>query len=79
MVAQGLGGGCGYGRENGVRALELSLLADSLRALLREGGFLAGPERHAVKDLVAPLRRSRLSGKEARLWIAALKKVGRGR
>ncbi|HZZ85027.1 MAG TPA: TrmH family RNA methyltransferase [Anaeromyxobacteraceae bacterium] len=58
---------------------EQVLLADSLRALLRAGGFLAGPERHAVKDLVAPLRRARLSAKEARLWIAALKKLGRAR
>ncbi len=58
---------------------EQTLLADALRELLRAGGFLAGPERHAVKDLVAPLRRARLSGKEARLWIAALRKVGRGR
>ncbi|BDG08743.1 RNA methyltransferase [Anaeromyxobacter paludicola] len=56
---------------------ELERLTASLRDLLRDGGFLAGPERHAVKDLVAPLRRARLSGKEARLWIAALKKVGR--
>ena len=42
---------------------------------LRESGFLRGPERHAVRDLHATLRRARLSPREARLWIAALKGI----
>jgi tRNA/rRNA methyltransferase len=52
---------------------ELEVLQAALRAALRAGGFLRGPERHAVKDLFATLRRSRISRREAQLWIAALK------
>ena len=52
---------------------ELEVLEEALRAALRESGFLRGPERHAVRDLLATLRRSKLSRAEARLWIAALK------
>jgi tRNA/rRNA methyltransferase len=58
---------------------ELSAVEEALRAALRGAGFLAGPERHAVRDLAAALRRSRLSRREARLWLAALKTLGRGR
>jgi tRNA/rRNA methyltransferase len=56
---------------------ELQELEAALRALLRDGGFLRGPERHAPRDLAATLRRARLSRDEARLWIAALRCVGR--
>jgi tRNA/rRNA methyltransferase len=63
------------------RATDAELLAveEALRRALRQGGFLAGPERHAVRDLAATLRRARLSGREARLWNAALRRLGRGR
>ena len=58
---------------------ELSAVEDALRLALRGAGFLAGPERHAVRDLAAALRRARLSRREARLWLAALRTLGRGR
>lgn len=54
---------------------ELALVEDRLRGVLRGGGFLAGPERHAVRDLAGTLRRARLSRREARLWIAALSRI----
>lgn len=56
---------------------ELARVEEALRALLRAGGFLAGPERHAVRDLTDTLRRARLSRREARLWLAALRRLGR--
>jgi TrmH family RNA methyltransferase len=56
---------------------ELLRVEDALRRALSAGGFLRGPERHAVRDLVRPLRRARLSRREARLWIAALRRVSR--
>ena len=56
---------------------ELERVEEALRSALRVGGFLAGPERHAVRDLAATLRRARLSRREARLWLAALRRVGR--
>jgi tRNA/rRNA methyltransferase len=56
---------------------ELARVEDALRLALRGAGFLAGPERHAVRDLVAALRRARLSRREARLWLAALRTLGR--
>jgi tRNA/rRNA methyltransferase len=56
---------------------ELSRVEEALRAALRGGGFLAGPERHAVRDLLAVLRRARLTRREARLWLAALRTLGR--
>ncbi|ABC82757.1 RNA methyltransferase [Anaeromyxobacter dehalogenans] len=65
--------------EAGATDAELSAVEEALRAALRGGGFLAGPERHAVRDLAAALRRSRLSRREARLWLAALRTLGRGR
>ena len=58
---------------------ELAAVEDALRAALRGARFLAGPERHAVRDLAAALRRARLSRREARLWLAALRTLGRGR
>jgi len=56
---------------------ELEVLEEALREALREGGFLRGPERHAVRDLLDTLRRARLSPREARLWIAAIKGLAR--
>jgi TrmH family RNA methyltransferase len=47
----------------------------ALRDALRAGGFLAGPERHAVRDLGDVLRRGRPSSREARLWETALRAV----
>lgn len=63
----------------GATDAELERVEDALRDALRTSGFLAGPERHAVRDLAAALRRARLSRREARLWLAALKTVGRRR
>jgi tRNA/rRNA methyltransferase len=56
---------------------ELALVEERLRGALRAGRFLAGPERHAVRDLADTLRRARLSHREAQLWIAALSRVSR--
>ncbi|BDG05388.1 RNA methyltransferase [Anaeromyxobacter oryzae] len=62
----------------GATDAELERVEDALREALRTAGFLAGPERHAVRDLAAALRRARLSRREARLWLAALRTLGRG-
>ncbi|NOJ80741.1 RNA methyltransferase [Myxococcus xanthus] len=53
---------------------ELAQVESTLESVLTTGGFLvdARPGRTAVRDLFAPLRRSRLTRKEARLWLAAL-------
>ena len=56
---------------------ELLRVESALRDALAAGGFLRGPERHAVRDLSRTLRRSHLSRKESRLWIAALSRVAR--
>jgi len=56
---------------------ELRGVEEALRTALRRGGFLAGPERHAVRDLAATLRRARLSRREVRLWTAALRRLAR--
>jgi tRNA/rRNA methyltransferase len=61
----------------GATDAELGRVEDALRAALRARGFLAGPERHAVRDLAAALRRARLTRREARLWLAALRTLGR--
>jgi tRNA/rRNA methyltransferase len=61
----------------GATDAELNAVEDVLRSALREAGFLAGPERHAVRDLAATLRRARLTRREARLWMAALRTVAR--
>jgi len=61
----------------GATDAELARVEEALRSALRAAGFLAGPERHAVRDLLASLRRARLSRREARLWLAALKTLGR--
>jgi tRNA/rRNA methyltransferase len=54
---------------------ELARIEEALRATLRDGGFLRGPERHAVRDLMDVLRRARLRRREARLWEAALRSL----
>ena len=53
----------------GATDAELAAIEDGLRAA----------ERHAVRDLAAALRRARLSRREARLWLAAMRTLGRGR
>jgi tRNA/rRNA methyltransferase len=58
---------------------QLQAVEGALREALRAGGFLAGPERHAVRDLAGVLRRGRPSPREARLWETALRSVGRRR
>jgi tRNA/rRNA methyltransferase len=63
----------------GATDAELAGVEAALRAALRASGFLAGPERHAVRDLVAALRRARLTKREARLWAAALRTITRSR
>jgi tRNA/rRNA methyltransferase len=62
---------------SGATGAELARLEEALRTALRDAGFLAGPERHAVRDLHATLRRARLSVREARLWMSALRTLGR--
>lgn len=64
-------------RAGGATDEELSRIEDALRTALRRARFLAGPERHAVRDLHATLRRARLSEREARLWLAALSTLAR--
>ncbi len=73
------GGGPPARRRTGALATDAALLAveAALRDLLRGGGFLAGPERHAVRDLADVLRRGRPSPREARLWETALRAVGK--
>lgn len=56
---------------------ELAQVESALDTMLGAGGFLIDeqPGRTALRDLFAPLRRSRLTKKEARLWLAALHTV----
>ena len=56
---------------------QLQAVEAALREALRSGGFLAGPERHAVRDLAEVLRRGRPSPREARLWETALRAIGK--
>ncbi|MGC3996810.1 MAG: RNA methyltransferase [Anaeromyxobacter sp.] len=63
----------------GATDAELAAVEEALRQALREGGFLRGPERHGVRDSMAALRRARLSRREAKLWIAAMRMMGKGR
>ena len=56
---------------------EMLRVESALRDALAAGGFLRGPERHAVRDLVRSLRRACLTRKESRLWIAAMRRVAR--
>jgi len=75
--ADGPGSAAGGRRAAGATDEELLAVEDALRRALRGAGFLAGPERHAVRDLAASLRRGRPTRREARLWLAALRTVGR--
>ncbi len=56
---------------------EMLRVESALRDVLASGGFLRGPERHAVRDLSRTLRRACMTRKESRLWIAALRRVAR--
>jgi tRNA/rRNA methyltransferase len=73
------GEGVASRQRTGALATDAQLLAveAALRDLLRSGGFLAGPERHAVRDLADVVRRGRPSPREARLWEQALRKVAK--
>jgi TrmH family RNA methyltransferase len=54
---------------------ELAQVESALEESLVAGGFLVDAQprgRSGLRDLFAPLRRSRLTRKEARLWLAAL-------
>jgi TrmH family RNA methyltransferase len=54
---------------------ELEQVESALEATLVAGGFLVDEKargRTGLRDLFAPLRRSRLSRNESRLWLAAL-------
>lgn len=57
----------------------LRQVKESTRLGMTAGGFLheKTDERHAVEDLVAPLIRSKLTKKEAALWIAAMRKLAK--
>jgi TrmH family RNA methyltransferase len=55
----------------------LRTVRGTLEQALRVSGFLQHDERHAVDDLTATLVRTRLSKKEAGLWIAALKSIAK--
>lgn len=57
----------------GATDAELTRVEEALRGALRDGGFLRGPERHGVRDLMDALRRARLGRREARLWETALR------
>lgn len=54
---------------------ELAQLEQVLGGVLVASGFQIHPERHALKDLIAPLRRSRLTRAESKLWSALLHTV----
>jgi TrmH family RNA methyltransferase len=53
------------------------VLRATVEDTLSGAGFLKHDDRHAVDDLVATLQRSRLTKKEAGLWLAALKVIGK--
>jgi tRNA/rRNA methyltransferase len=78
-VGPGAGDGSTSRRRTGALATDAALQAveAALRDLLRGGGFLAGPERHAVRDLSDVVRRGRPSPREARLWETALRAVAK--
>jgi tRNA/rRNA methyltransferase/tRNA (cytidine32/uridine32-2'-O)-methyltransferase len=56
---------------------DLRQLESLLRTVLERSRFLVDPERHAIRDLLAPLQRGALSRKEAQLWQAALHSLRR--
>jgi tRNA/rRNA methyltransferase len=66
-------------RRTGALATDAQLQAveSALREALRAGGFLAGPERHAVRDLADVLRRGRPSPRQALLWETAMRALGK--
>lgn len=72
-------GGAPQAGAAGATDAELAGLEAALRDALRACGFLAGPERHALRDLVATLRRARLSRRESAVWNAAVRSLGRPR
>ncbi|MCI0569157.1 MAG: rRNA methyltransferase [Myxococcaceae bacterium] len=53
----------------------LKHLEETVGQVLRAAGFLVQEGRHGLRDLMAPLRRSRLGRDEARLWSAAMHSV----
>ncbi|MDX2012999.1 MAG: TrmH family RNA methyltransferase [Myxococcaceae bacterium] len=55
----------------------LRTLRGAVESTLSAAGFLRNDDRHAVDDLIATLQRARLTRKEAGLWIAALKVIGK--
>lgn len=55
----------------------LRVLEQAIDEGFRAGGFLVNEGRHGLRDLVSTLRRAHLSKREAELWIAALKSVGK--
>jgi len=61
----------------GATEAELAPIEEAFRSALRDAGFLAGPERHVVRDLLAGLRRARLTKREAWLWLAAMRTLAR--
>lgn len=75
--AAGDGGAAAARAPEAATDAELGRVEEALREALRGAGFLAGPERHAVRDLLATLRRARLARREARLWLAALRTLAR--
>jgi TrmH family RNA methyltransferase len=52
---------------------DLRALSNTLGEALLRSGFLRNLERHGLPDLVAPWIRARLTRREARLWMAALR------
>ncbi|QSQ16791.1 RNA methyltransferase [Myxococcus landrumensis] len=60
---------------------ELAQVESTLGEVLTSGGFLIDeqPGRTGLRDLFAPLRRSRLTRKEARLWLAAMHTLRKNR
>jgi tRNA/rRNA methyltransferase/tRNA (cytidine32/uridine32-2'-O)-methyltransferase len=56
---------------------DLRRLESALRSALEDSRFLVHADRHAVRDLLAPLLRCGLSRKEVNLWLAALHSLQR--
>lgn len=56
---------------------QLEELERALEQALKRARFLSDPERHAVRDLLAPLRRAKLTRSEVQLWRAAVGSLGK--
>lgn len=56
---------------------QVSGVEQALEKVLSSAGFLRVDEARALRELMAPLRRSRLQQKEAALWRAALETVAK--